>query len=170
MKQIPVRKKILLSAIVLLVGIYVLQVSLGGPSGILEFSLDTVPDVIEISGGQAGSLRLSGDGSNWFVGDTREPAAGFAVQNMISALTRIRAPGRVSANAERGDFGLDSPLVVTAYASGKKLRTVQIGKSTANALQTYCRIDSGSDVYLVSGNLRSVFDLPLTSLVVQEED
>ena len=164
MMHLPVRKTVLLAAILVLALVYVLQLSLGRPAGIREFVLETAPDTIEITGGQAGTVRLVLDGDRWVLNDERYPADAAAVQSMVSAITTVRAPGRVSGNPERGDFGFDSPLTITAFASGKKLRTLHAGKVSANALQTYCRIDGSDDVYLVSGNLRNSFDRTVESL------
>lgn len=164
MMHLPVRKTVLLAAILVLALVYVLQLSLGRPAGIREFVLETAPDTIEITGGQAGTVRLVLDGERWVLNDERYPADAAAVQSMVSAITTVRAPGRVSGNPERGDFGFDSPLTITAFASGKKLRALHAGKVSANALQTYCRIDGSDDVYLVSGNLRNSFDRTVESL------
>lgn len=164
MRHLPVRKLVLLSAITVLAIVYVLQLSLGRSAGIREFVLETAPDAIEISGGQAGMIRLVREGDGWVINDERYPADGAAVNTMISALEMVRAPGRLSGNPESGDFGLDTPLVVTAYASGKPLRTLYAGKVSANAMQTYCLVDGSDDVYLVSGNLRNIFDRTVDSL------
>lgn len=164
MKQLPVRKTVLLSAIAVLALVFVLQLSLGQPAGIREFVLETAPDTIEISGGQAGSVRLVRDGDGWVITDERYPADTAAVSAMVSALETVRAPGRVSGDPDSGDFGFDSTVTVAAYSSGKTLRTLHAGKVSANALQTYCRIDDSDDVYLVSGNLRSIFDRTVNSL------
>jgi len=162
--HLPVRKTVLLSAIVILALVYILQLSLGRPAGVREFVLETKPDTIEVSGGQAGFVRLVRDGDGWVINDERYPADRSAVSAMVSALETVRAPGRVSGNPESGDFGFASPLTITAFASGKKLRTLHAGKVSSNALQTYCQIDAANDVYLVSGNLSDTFDRSVDSM------
>lgn len=164
MMHLPVRKTVLLSAITVLALVYVFQLSLGRSAGIREFVLDTKPDTIEISGGQGGTLRLVRDGDGWVINDEQYPADTAVVESLISNLESIRSPGRVSGNPESGAFGFEAPLTVTAYASGTKLRTIHAGKVSANGLQTYCRIDGENDVYLVSGNIRGVFDRPVDAL------
>ena len=164
MRHLPVRKTVLLSAIVVLTLLYGLQLSLGRPAGLREFVLDTDPDAIEISGGKAGTVRIVREGDGWVLNGERYPADTTAVQGMISALKLVRSPGRVSGNPDNGDFGFESPLTVTAFAAGKPLRTLHAGKVSANALQTYCRVDESSDVYLVSGNLREIFDRTVDNL------
>lgn len=164
MMHLPVRKTVLLSAIAFFALVYILQLSFGRSGGVREFVLDTKPETIEISGGQAGTVRLVRDGDGWVINDEQYPADTAVVESMISSLTLIRAPGRVSGNPESGEFGFDVPLTVTAYVSGTKVRTIHAGKVSANALQTYCRIDGEDDVYLVSGNIRSVFDRAVDTL------
>lgn len=164
MKLLTVRKMILLSAIAILTIVHILQLVLGRPAGIQEFVLETEPDAIEISGGQTGTVHLVRDNGGWVINDERYPADGAAVSAMVDALETVRAPGRVSGNPESGDFGLETPLEVAAYASGKRLRTLRAGKVSANSMQTYCLIDDSEDVYLVSGNLRNIFDRTVENL------
>lgn len=164
MKLLSIRKIILLSAIAVLTIVYILQLVLGRPADIREFVLETEPDAIEISGGQTGTVHLVRDNGGWVINDERYPADSGAVSAMLDVLETVRAPGRVSGNPQSGDFGFETPLEVAAYASGRKLRTIHAGKVSANSMQTYCLIDESDDVYLVSGNLRNIFDRTVENL------
>lgn len=189
MKRLPVRKMILLSAIMLLAVIYTFQLSRAARGSITSFTLEETVDAIEISAGDeagnpaaaenpagdeagnpaaagnpAGALRLSLENGIWLIGEKRYPADPSAVNAMVTALSNIRTPGPVSRNAESGAFGFDTPLVVSVFSQGRKVRTVTVGKVSANSMQTYCRLDSGDAVYLVSGNFRDLFDRSVESL------
>lgn len=167
------RKLLLICSIVVLAIVYVLQLTLGGASAVRVVTVDVPIDAIEITLSSAGTIRLVRDVDAWFVSDTqnsaeRKPADETVVSTLLAAISTVKTLGRVSGNPESGAFGLDTPITVSAFSSGKKVRTIIVGNTSPTMMQTYCQLDSSNDVLLVSGNLRTTFDKSEESLLAPE--
>ncbi|HHU36530.1 MAG TPA: DUF4340 domain-containing protein [Treponema sp.] len=163
------RKLLLISSIFVLTIVYVLQLTLGGDGAVRVVTLDATVDAIEILNEATGPISLVNDGGQWYVSEDRIRADNNTVGAMLSAISSVKTLGRVSGNPESGAFGLDTPITVSAFSSGKKVRTIIVGNTSATMMQTYCQLDSSNDVLLVSGNLRATFDKSEESLFAAEE-
>lgn len=166
MKVRITRKAALCAAIAVLAAVYTLQLILGAPDTVKVESLAGTPDAIEITRPGMAALRLTESGGKWLIGDKGYPADGARVEAMTKALGTIKILGRVSGDAESGEYGLGEAerLLVTAWKDGKKLRSLTVGKNAVTAQQSYVQLDDGSDVLLVSGALKGVFDRDTDSL------
>lgn len=72
---------------------------------------------------------------------------------------KIEVVGVVSHSGEDERFGFgENSIFLTASRGGKVVRRVEIGKNSLTSQQVYCRIDGSSDVVLVSGDLRQLFE------------
>ncbi len=160
------RKAALCAAIAVLAAVYALQLVLGAPDTVKVESLAGTPDAIEITRPGMAALRLTASGDKWLIGDKDYPADGARVEAMTKALGTIKILGRVSGDAESGEYGLGEAerLLVTAWKDGKKIRSLTVGKNAVTAQQSYVQLDDGSDVLLVSGALKGVFDRDADSL------
>jgi len=161
------RKIILLSAIVLLCGVYVLQIALGGRDSVKILKLADKIDTIVIATGTGSSpLTISKDGDKWILGDKKYPADSSLVEGMAAALGEIKTLGTVSGSGDYERYGLneEARLTVTASKGGKVLRTVAVGKNASTAQQCYVLLDGGKSVQLVSGNFKETFGKDLATL------
>jgi len=161
------RKIILLSAIVLLCGVYMLQIVFGGRDSVKVLKLaDKIDSIVIATGPNATPLTISKDGDKWFLGDKKYPADSSLVEGMVAALGEIKTLGTVSGSGDYARYGLDegARLTVTASKGGKALRTVAVGKNATTAQQCYVLLDGGKSVQLVSGNFKETFGKDLATL------
>jgi len=161
------RKIILLSAIVLLCGVYMLQIVFGGRDSVKILKLaDKIDTIVIATGTSASPLTISKDGDKWVLGDKKYPADSSLVEGMVTALGSIKTLGTVSGSGDYERYGLDDSarLTVTASKGGKALRTVVVGKNATTAQQCYVLLDGGKSVQLVSGNFKETFGKDLTTL------
>lgn len=166
MKLRVTRKAALCAAIAVLAAVYTLQLVLGAPDTVRVESLADAPDAIEIARPGMATLKLSESGGKWLIGDKGYPADVARVEAMTKALGTVKILGRVSGDAESGEYGLGESerLLVTAWKGGKKIRSLTVGKNAVTAQQSYVQLDEGSDVLLVSGALKAVFNRDEDSL------
>jgi len=161
------RKIILLSAIVLLCGVYMLQIVFGGRDSVKILKLaDKIDTIVIAAGPNALPLTISKDDDKWILGDKKYPADSSLVEVMVTALAEIKTLGTVSGSGDYARYGLDegARLTVTASKGGKVLRTVVVGKNATTAQQCYVLLDGGKSVQLVSGNFKETFGKDLTTL------
>jgi len=161
------RKIILLSAIVLLCGVYMLQIVFGGRDSVRILKLaDKIDAIVITAGTNASPFTISKDGDKWVLGDKKYPADSSLVEGMVAALGEIKTLGTVSSSSDYERYGLDenARLTVTASKGGKVLRTVVVGKNATTAQQCYVLLDGGKSVQLVSGNFKETFGKDLTTL------
>lgn len=159
------RKIILLAVLGFLCIVYAVQMALTSGPQIKVFTMEESPDEITVSlpdGGSYSLLKQTGSAGDekWSVKGRDYEADSVTVERMVRSLSSIKSPGKVSSRTEDTRFGLDdsSAVTVTALGQGKVLRSLRIGKASSSGTQTYAVIGDDSDVCLVSGNLRDVFD------------
>lgn len=155
------RKIILLTACAALLCVCVAQMILTGRSPVRTVTLQETPDSIRIQTGDS-EVLLAADGGQWYTGERRYPANQSDADSMLSNLSEIKildAVGKAGGGAaeERYELQDGKALVITAQKDGRTLRTVRLGKTSSTGAQSYITLDGGKDIYLVSGNLHSVF-------------
>jgi hypothetical protein len=155
------RKIFLLSACAVLLLVCILQAVLLNRSSVKTFSLKEDPDQITIENTD-GTVTLSKSGDAWVIGDAKYPANAASVDAVVSAVKSVKALDKVgNAAGEAGKIRYDltdaKKITVTAFAGGKEVRKITVGKASATGTQGYIMIDGSSDVYLASGNLHSTF-------------
>jgi hypothetical protein len=164
------RKTVLLSAIALLLCIYIVQLVRVGGTSVKNITLKDTPTVysMKTANGEV-SLTCTKDGK-WIVGTQNYPANDNLATAIRDAIKNIKILDTVShsdSEAMLERYGLDTAQAVTVTASdadGKALRTVIIGKESSTGSQTYIKIGSGRDIYLVSGSLKNTFGKSVSDL------
>ena len=155
------RKIFLLSACAVLLLVCILQAVLLNRSSVKTFSLKEDPDQIVIENAD-GTVALSKSGDAWVVGEAKYPANAANVDAVVAAVKSVKVLDKVgNAASEAGKIRYDltdaKKITVTAFAGGKELRKITVGKPSATGTQGYIMIDGSSDVYLASGNLHNTF-------------
>ena len=169
------RKIILLSATGILLCVYILQVILVGKNSVKTFTIKEEPASYSIlANGE--TVILSKENDIWIVSNGKDEKykanAGFA-DNIQSNVTEIKSLDVVSHSdsetvLERYGLGDGAVKAVALDKNGKEIRTIIIGKESSTGSQTYVKIDSGKDIYLVSGALKSVFGKSVEDLRSKE--
>ena len=74
--------------------------------------------------------------------------------------------GNISSGNNAGKYELTEgkKITVTAKLGDKVLRTIDIGKTAVSTSQSYACIDSGKDIYLVSGAMNDTFDTSVSAV------
>lgn len=156
------RKTILLSAIGVLLCVYIIQLISSGKSSIKTLSLKSEPTEYTIASGGS-DVVLSKDGDNWIVGEKKYKANQAFSDNIKDAVTNIKVLDTVSHSDDEAvleRYGLDKDKALTVNATdsnGKTVRTITVGKESSTGSQTYIKVDSNKDIYLVSGSLKNTF-------------
>ena len=125
------RKIILLTACVLLLGVYIAQLASSLRSSVKNTTLGAEPDKIRIeNAGDVIELVKSDDG--WTVGERRYKADTAAVDALVNALKNIRVLDTVAqagndAVDERYEIDNDHAIFVNAYKGDELVRTLTIG-------------------------------------------
>jgi hypothetical protein len=160
-----IRKIILLSALILLAGIYTFQLITGSRNSIRDIVLEDTPDRITIQNGSE-TVVLVRNGDDWLAGDAAYPADSYKMGSITAGLASVKVLDTVSSNTDDERYGLEdsSAITVTAEKGGKTVRTLRIGKSAVTSVQTYAVVDNSKSVSLVSGSLRDVFGITLDSV------
>lgn len=160
------RKTILLSAIAVLLCVYIAQLVIAGKSSIKTLTLKDEVATYTISANASGSdsdVVLTKDGDAWIVGSKNYVANQAFSDNIKDAVASLKVLDTVShsdAETVLERYGLDSAKAFTVTAadkSGKVLRTIIIGKESTTGSQTYAKVDSSKDIYLISGSLKNTF-------------
>lgn len=164
------RKIVLLSAIALLLCVYLVQLFTRGEESTRTITLGDTPDSIVITKADGTSLSITKEGESWLLGDKKYPADPSLVQGIVSAVDNIKVLGKVSLSGDLERYSLSetSRLTVTALKNGKTLRTVAVGKNAVTGRQSYALIDDSNDVLLVSGNLNDAFSKGIDALRKKE--
>ena len=158
MKQ---RKIVLLSCIAVLAIVCVIQAILAGRNPVKTLKFDESFDEITIS--KTGSdIQFTLDGSDWYIGKDDFKANQGDINNITKNIKEIKVldtVGRLSNDEfnERWDLNSEKAITVTALKNGSAVRTIKIGKASSTGSQTYISVGNSKDVYLVSGNMNSVF-------------
>lgn len=162
------RKIILLTACVLLLGVYIAQLASSLRSSVKNKTLGAEPDKIRIeNAGDVIELVKSDDG--WTVGERRYKADTAAVDALVNALKNIRVLDTVAqagsdAVDERYEIDKENAIVVRAYKGDELVRTLTIGKTSSTGSQSYLTLDGKKDICLVSGTLRDTFKKDVAAL------
>ena len=162
------RKIILLTACVLLLGIYIAQLASSLRSSVKNKTLGADPDKLTIENvGTLIELAKSDDG--WTVGERRYKADTNGADALVDAVKNIRILDTVAqagndAVDERYEIDKANAIVVKAYKGNELVRTLTIGKTSSTGSQSYLTLDGKKDIYLVSGTLRDTFKKDVAAL------
>lgn len=173
------RKIALLSACIILLCIYIIQIVTANRPALKPLTLSGEPDFIEIIRPDD-KITLTKNDDTWnFTTDsgdgTEMTAEEFRVTAMINQLKNIRLLDTASKKAteiELARYELDDAhaIKVTASENGKVQRTLLIGKTSATGSQTYIMADDGNAVFLASGVLSSPFSVETENLKATETE
>ena len=169
------RKIILLSATGILLCVYILQVILAGKNSVKMFTLKEEPVSYSIlANGE--TVVLSKENDIWTAGNGKDKKykanAGFAdnIQSNVMEIKSLDVVSHSDSEAVLERYGLGDGAIKAAAMdkNGREVKTLLIGKESSTGSQTYVKIDSGKDIYLVSGALKSVFGKSLEELRSKE--
>ena len=155
------RKIILLTACVLLLGIYIAQLASSLRSSVKNKTLGADPDKLTIENASA-VIELAKSDDGWTVGERCYKADTNAADALVNAVKNIRVLDTVAqagsdAVDERYEIDKANAIVVKAYKGNELVRTLTIGKTSSTGSQSYVTLDGKKDIYLVSGTLRDTF-------------
>ena len=162
------RKIILLTACVLLLGIYIAQLASSLRSSVKNKTLGADPDKLTIE--NAGTLiELAKSDDGWTVGERRYKADTNTIDGLVNAVKNIRVLDTVAQTGsdavdERYEIDKANAIVVKAYKGNELVRTLTIGKTSSTGSQSYLTLDGKKDIYLVSGTLRDTFKKDVAAL------
>ena len=162
------RKIILLTACVLLLGIYIAQLASSLRSSVKNKTLGADPDKLTIENASA-VIELAKSDDGWTVGERRYKADTNTVDALVNAVKNIRVLDTVAqagsdAVDERYEIDKANAIVVKAYKGNELVRTLTIGKASSTGSQSYVTLDGKKDIYLVSGTLRDTFKKDVAAL------
>ncbi len=162
MKQLGLRKVVLLCGIAVLFVVYVLQLALTGRQKMQELSFAEEPDslLIQIGTDVSQTVAIAKEDGAWLVGDKKYPAAESTVDSLIAAIKEIKLLGQASGRTDDAErYGLHEAgrVLVTASKDGKVLRTLSVGKDTSTKSQSYVQVDGKPQIYLAGGALHATF-------------
>lgn len=168
------RKKVLVSAVLILAAIYALQVALGSRSPVKNFTFREKPDTITIQSSSQ-TVRLFYESGLWYVGEEKTAGDDAKIEELSDTLRNIKTLGTVSRSSaaqelDRYGFTDNQTLTVTAQKAGKPLRTLKIGKNSDTSLSSYIQLDGKAETLLSDKNLRSVFDVTEEDLKLKQEE
>lgn len=168
------RKKVLVSAVLILAAIYALQVALGSRSPVKTFTFREKPDTITIQSSSQ-TVRLFYESGLWYVGEEKTAGDDAKIEELSDTLRNIKTLGTVSRSSaaqelDRYGFTDNQTLTVTAQKAGKPLRTLKIGKNSDTSLSSYIQLDEKAETLLSDKNLRSVFDVTEEDLKLKQEE
>jgi len=171
MKKLPLRKTLLLCAIVLLSCVWAIQLYQDSRETTEYLTIAEPVDSIEITRSGFPPLTLIRSADMWYVGEPQYQADPDLAKSLVDAVSTIKILGTVSANATQGEWGLEeqSRIVVKAFTGTKDVRTIHIGKTAVTSRQSYAQMDGAERVVLVDGNLHDLFGKTREELLVKEE-
>src|SRR5574344_2385607 len=124
------RKTILLSAIGILLAVYIIQLAVASRATVGEIITKDSPDFVSIEhGGNAVSMYKDGD--NWLTSINKYPVGEKNADGILNTIEKIKILDVVShstsaATLER--YGLSSPLAIKATMGEKLLRITNKGR------------------------------------------
>ena len=168
------RKKVLVSAVLILDATYALQGALGSRSPVKTFTFREKPDTITIQSSSQ-TVRLFYESGLWYVGEEKTAGDDAKIEELSDTLRNIKTLGTVSRSSaaqelDRYGFTDNQTLTVTAQKAGKPLRTLKIGKNSNTSLSSYIHLDEKAETLLSDKNLRSVFDVTEEDLKLKQEE
>ncbi len=173
--KLSVRKIILLSLIAVLLVVYILQLVISGANDGYSLVLKESPDTILIQNGTKSQIKIVNSNGIWLFKEGSEnpeenyailPANTETVNQMVTSLSKIEVLGLVSRNADNERFGFteNESVKIICSKEGKILRTLELGKNSSTYQQVYAKVDESSNVVLVSGNPKTLFDVTFENL------
>lgn len=173
--KLSVRKIILLSLIAVLLVVYILQLVISGANDGYSLVLKESPDTILIQNGTKSQIKIVNSNGIWLLKEGSEnpeenyailPANTETVNQMVTSLSKIEVLGLVSRNADNERFGFteNESVKIICSKEGKILRTLELGKNSSTYQQVYAKVDESSNVVLVSGNPKTLFDVTFENL------
>lgn len=171
MNKIWKRKIILLSAISILLVVYILQLAFNGKNKVKVLSTEENIDMVIITSNES-KLSISKNGDNWFIGEEKLPCQLNRANGIVNAINEIKILGSVASGSfnDNERYGFDNAITVEAYSSDKIVRSLVIGKNTATGSQCYARIDGKSSVCLLQGALRSTFEITADEIIEKKNE
>ena len=162
------RKIILLTACVLLLGIYIAQLASSLRSSVKNKTLVADPDKLTIENASA-VIELAKSDDGWTVGERRYKADTNTVDALVNAVKNIRILDTVAQAGndtvdERYEIDKANAIVVKAYKGNELVRTLTIGKTSSTGSQSYLTLDGKKDICLVSGTLHDTFKKDVAAL------
>ena len=162
------RKIILLTACVLLLGIYIAQLASSLRSSVKNKTLGADPDKLTIENASA-VIELAKSDDGWTVGERRYKADTNTVDALVNAVKNIRILDTVAQAGndtidERYEIDKANAIVIKAYKGNELVRTLTIGKASSTGSQSYLTLDGKKDIYLVSGTLHDTFKKDVAAL------
>ena len=155
------RKIVLLSACAFLLCVCIVQLIMATKNPVKTLTLAQDPDKITITQ-NSNEIVFTNNGNNWNIGNDGFIANQADIDNIIKTIKEIKildTVGKISNNLveERYELNDEKAITVSAQKAGKDIITVKIGKKSSTGSQSYITVNNKNDVYLVSGNLPSVF-------------
>ena len=161
------RKIILIAACLVILVICIVQGVTSAINPVKTLALDESPDFISIETSSS-KVELYLDGTTWYVGHDNFQAERGSADSIVNSIKEVKvldSVGKLRSDEFNDKFDLDGKAcVVTAKKGEKVLRTLRVGKASSTGSQTYINVDNSQDIYLVSGNLQSVFNKTEDSL------
>ena len=162
------RKIILLTADVILLVVCIVQFILSKKDNVKTFTI--TDDVTQILIEKAdGDINLVKGNDGWLIGDKKYPANQGSVDVLLNAASSVRALDRMGSASNENilakyELSDGKNITVTIKNADKTLRMLKIGKESSTGTQSYITVDGGSDVYLISSNLHSIFSKSVDDL------
>ena len=162
------RKIVLIAVDILLLIVGIVQIIIGARDNVKKFTFSEEPDSILIEK-YDGTFSLVKEGDTWLLNDEKYEVVLSSVDSMIDYAKDIIALDRVAklnndAVINKYEFDSANAIKVTVSAGGKLLRTFTLGKYATVGIQCYATINGESDVYLIDGDYRNVFDKTVDQL------
>ena len=174
MSRNAIQKIVLLSLAAVLLGVYILQLSIGGKSKTqtltikeeitsLELCTGREPDnAIIVSRNEDKYTVSNADGSETYDADA------VTASSLFDNIKEIHILGNAaklsSANEER--FGLDqnSRITVKVKAGDTTVRTVSIGKNSSSGSQSYLTVDDSNQILICSTSMHTIYATTIDGL------
>lgn len=161
------RKKIvLLSCVFVLFVVYIFQLIFSDKGKIKELSTKEKPNIVVIQNNTE-TIEIIKNENEWSLAN-KVPAKNDLAEYLSSACTNLKIIETVSKKSSDDElikYGLDKPIVVTAFNEQKQIQKLLIGKEAMTQNQCYVQIEGKKEVYLVSENLNSLFGITQKELL-----
>lgn len=82
-----------------------------------------------------------------------------------TSLKIIDTVSKTNSEEETKKYGFDNPIIVTALSDNKIIQQLIIGKPASNNNQSYVKLNNKKEIFLVSGNLNSLFEITSKELL-----
>lgn len=172
MNRTAVKKSVLFILAIVLLIVFVLQVSISGRTKISVLSVKKDIDTITIEK-KSDLVRLEKIDGKWKVSSNDDPqflcdVAEYSVNSIVDSITSLRLLGTVSSGGasrvQRYGLDSDSKIYVNAYGKGKVLRSIAVGKNSSSGNKCYIQVDGKKSVVIADTSLHTIFDKTLPSL------